>query len=61
MSGHNAKSGLVFLGNFGHFSGNFRQSAWAIFRYFQAFSGNFTQLPVVLGNFGGPKPSQNQS
>ena len=37
-------------GNFRQFSGNFRQSAWALFGYFQAILAM-----VVFGDFGGAK------
>ena len=36
----------------GPFQAIFRQSAWALFRYFQALPGNFRQFQPILGNFG---------
>ena len=50
--------------HFRRFSGDFRQFAWALFRWFQAIclrpfqviSGNFRQFQVISGNFEGGRP-----
>ena len=49
-----------FSGNFRQFSGNFRIFVWALFRWFQAISGNLRQFHAILGNFGGPKPKKKK-
>ena len=41
-------------------SGIFWQSAWALFRYFQAISGKFRKSRVILGYFGERKPKKKR-
>ena len=56
---------VMSWGLFRQFSGNFGQSAWPLFGYFQAISGNFRQFQAIfrrfraiLGDYGGARTQE---